>query len=211
MSRKHTHQVPQSHHRSCMAITATFLVLVTVMLSAVAIPPSDSDGSIEAEWQSVGAIADVSVPCMMDGSDGPMQSQPTSSDYAISNPPIPLYAGKTMIDSELRGDQLRLYIDSVSMAILVSAGIDGFATALGALIGGVVVPGVGAVPGAAIGLALGSGLSGIYQFVCEQNDLGNGIWIDITVRGHFTNPITHNMTYYPLPVFMWKLNGYGAQ
>ena len=97
--------------------------------------------------------------------------------------------GKTMTDSELRGDQLRIYIDTVSMSMLVSAGAGGFAAALGALIG--------------------IAATGLYQFVVEQLSLDNGIWIDITVRGHFT--VFGHTTYYYLPPFRWGLAGYDAQ
>ena len=121
--------------------------------------------------------------------------------------------GKTMTDSELRGDRLRIYIDTVSMAMLVSAGINGFTTALGALLGTVALPGIGTLSGGAlgaiIGLFAGTTLSGLYQFVTEQYHADNGIWIDITIRGHFE--VFGHRVYYPLPPFMWKLNGYGAQ
>ncbi len=49
--------------------------------------------------------------------------------------------GKTMIDSEIRNDQLRIYIDTVSMAGLTSAGITRFTATLGTLIGSVAFPG----------------------------------------------------------------------
>jgi len=117
--------------------------------------------------------------------------------------------GKTMTDSELRGDQLRIYIDTVSMSILVAAGAGGFATALGALIGTVVFPGIGTIGGALIGVIIGAAAAGIYQFVVEQYYLDNGIWIDITVRGHFT--VFGSKIYYSLPPPMWSLAGYGAQ
>ncbi len=120
--------------------------------------------------------------------------------------------GKTMIDSELRGDQLRIYIDTVSMSMLVSAGAGGFAAALGALIGSVVIPipGIGAIAGATVaGLIVGVVAAGLYQFVVEQYYLDNGIWIDITVRGHFT--VFGSKIYYSLPPPLWSLAGYGAQ
>lgn len=121
--------------------------------------------------------------------------------------------GKTMIDSELRGDQLRIYIDTVSMAMLTSAGITGFTAALGFLIGSVTLPGIGTLSGAAVGAIIGifgsSILSGVYQFVVEQQSLDNGIWMDITVRGRFT--AFGNKIYYYLPPAIWSLAGYGAQ
>jgi len=117
--------------------------------------------------------------------------------------------GKTMTDSELRGDQLRIYIDTVSMATLVAAGVSGFTAALGALIGTVVFPGVGTITGALIGVIIGAAAAGIYQFVVEQYALDNGIWIDLTVRGHFT--VFGHKIYYPLPPYLWSLAGYGAQ
>lgn len=68
--------------------------------------------------------------------------------------------GKTMTDSELRGDCLRIYIDSVSMSVLVNAGAEGLTTALGALPGSMVLPGVGALGGGALGAIIGAMLSG---------------------------------------------------
>ena len=49
--------------------------------------------------------------------------------------------GKTMTDSELRNDKLRIYIDTVSMSGLTSAGITIFTATLGTLIGSVAFPG----------------------------------------------------------------------
>lgn len=74
----------------------------------------------------------------------------------------------------------------------------GFTTILGALIGSVVLPGgIGtlsdAAVGAIIGVIAGTALSGLYQFTVEQEALDNGIWIDLTVRGHFT-VLGHTMT-----------------
>lgn len=121
--------------------------------------------------------------------------------------------GKTMTDSELRGDQLRIYIDTVSMSGLTSMGITGFTTALGALIGSVYLPGIGTLSGTAVGFIVGfiggAMLSAFYQFVVEQEALDNGIWLDITVRGHFT--ILGHTMYYNLPTNMWSIAGYGKQ
>lgn len=120
--------------------------------------------------------------------------------------------GKTMTDSELRGDQLRIYIDTVSMSMLVSAGAGGFAAALGAIIGTVAIPipGIGTISGAVLaGVIVGVAAAGLYQFVSEQYALDHGIWIDITVQGHFT--VFGSKIYYPLPPALWSLAGYGAQ
>lgn len=120
--------------------------------------------------------------------------------------------GKTMTDSELRGDKVRIYIDTVSMSILVTAGSEGLGIALGALIGSVTIPIpiIGPIVGATIvGIIVGVTAAGLYQFISEQYALDHGIWIDLTVRGHFT--VFGQTIYYPLPPPLWSLAGYGAQ
>lgn len=121
--------------------------------------------------------------------------------------------GKTMIDSELRGDQIRIYIDTVSMSMLVTAGVGGYMAVLGLLIGSVTLPVIGTISGpllgALLGVIVGTAAAGLYQFISEQYALDHGIWIDLTVRGHFT--VFGQTIYYPLPPVAWGLAGYGAQ
>lgn len=121
--------------------------------------------------------------------------------------------GKTMTDSELRGDKVRIYIDTVSMSMLVSAGVGGYMAVLGLLIGGVTLPIIGPISGpvlgALLGVIIGTAAAGLYQFISEQYSLDHGIWIDLTVRGHFT--VFGQTIYYPLPPPLWSLAGYGAQ
>jgi len=66
-----------------------------------------------------------------------------------------------------------------------------------------------ATVGFIIRLVGGSMLSAFYQFVVEQEALDNGIWLDITVRGHFT--ILGHTIYYNLPPYIWSIAGYGKQ
>lgn len=117
-----------------------------------------------------------------------------------------------MIDSELDGDYLTIYIDTVTMEKLRSVGSYGLSAALGSILGSVVAPGWGSIGGAIAGVILSllaDDLVGqLYDFLFDEKAQKNGIWLKLKVRGHFTVPFFNYDYYYKVyPQF----EGYGAQ
>jgi len=76
--------------------------------------------------------------------------------------------GKTMTDSELHNDQIRIYIDTVTMSGLTSGGFAAFTTLLGGVIGSA-VGGIGALAGLSAGFVVGilgsAVLGALYQYM----------------------------------------------
>ena len=73
-----------------------------------------------------------------------------------------------MTDSELHNDQIRIYIDTVTMSGLTSGGFAAFTTLLGGVIGSA-VGGIGALAGLSAGFVVGilgsAVLGALYQYM----------------------------------------------